>query len=367
MSLTLLLVSVGAIRSRVPHSAVTMVTTEKPETTNELAVSASDELVSNGMPHTPLRAARAFYSAWNHGDIPAASGILAENVTFRDINFPEPFVGRERVRQYLQQCTENLVGWQFCIDDYAQDLLKNTIVLRWHVNDPDGNAVPIPSRGLSFLKVSELGSELTEVTDINEPFAKFPSEVQTLVVDATAAALRTGLNLVGASSPPKISPATETSEPASMIEIARSFYDAWNSGSAEAASQFLADDVEFFYADFAAPLHGRALTHQFLDSCTVLLGGLKVIIDDYAEDKGRCKLGLKWHIEDSAGRTLPTASMGISFITFNEERTKMISVTDHQQPALVPPEQLQFPLAALASHAMEFRRTGNLPASLPWQ
>ena len=123
---------------------------------------------------TPLQTARRFYDSWNRGDVADAGECLDDNVEFLDANNKRPFYGKREVVKYLQDCSDALNGWQFVIDDSAEDKQRNRLGLKWHVEDSKGNPLPFPSRGLSFLRFNEEGL-IVFCEDYPEPTAKIGS------------------------------------------------------------------------------------------------------------------------------------------------------------------------------------------------
>jgi len=332
-------------------------------------VSANAPRVNLSYVPTPLNTASAFYSAWNHGDWEDAAQILDSNVSFRDINMPEPFAGRERVRSYLEDCSTNLVGWQFCIDDWAEDQLRKTLTLRWHVNDVEGNPLPIPSQGISFLGMTAEGDKIAECTDINEPFAALPAQVIGSALSMTGQAVRAARSFF-TSAPTKASTLDEdeeaTSESApSMVETGKRFFELWNADNSASAADLLAPDVEFKAANIEGAFHGRSSAHDFLDSYAAVMNPFDFVIDNWSEDPPRRCLGLKWHVQlKDTGNAPPIGpKIGMSFLHFNEDLTLINAVESFSEPFATPPEDLQFPIASLASRALEVRRTGSLDAA----
>ena len=91
---------------------------------------------------------------------------------------------------------------------------------------------------------------------------------------------------------------------------AQSFYDSWNSRDVEQAISYFADDVYFVDAQYSKPFEGKANVKKYLQECADSLPGWKFIIDDFSEDLGRRRVGLKWHVSDSRKTPLPFPSRG---------------------------------------------------------
>jgi hypothetical protein len=91
---------------------------------------------------------------------------------------------------------------------------------------------------------------------------------------------------------------------------AQGFYDSWNSRDVEKAISYFADDVYFVDAQYSEPFEGKINVKKYLQECADSLPGWKFIIDDYSEDLGRRRVGLKWHVSDSSKTPLPFPSRG---------------------------------------------------------
>lgn len=115
--------------------------------------------------------ARAFYSSWNRKDIDTAISFFDDGIIFEDMQYPKPFRGKREVKAYLQECAESLPGWEFVIDDYAEDAARNKVSLKWHVEDTSGIPLPFPTIGLSFLTFNDEGL-IKECMDMIEPTVK---------------------------------------------------------------------------------------------------------------------------------------------------------------------------------------------------
>lgn len=128
-------------------------------------------LVSNARVGGLISNARGFYSAWNRKDVDTAMSFFSPSITFYDAQYAKPFVGAAQVRAYLQECADSLPGWQFIIDDYAEDLERGRLGLRWHVEDSSELPLPFPSNGLSFLEFGPDGY-IAVCRDMVEPTLK---------------------------------------------------------------------------------------------------------------------------------------------------------------------------------------------------
>lgn len=91
---------------------------------------------------------------------------------------------------------------------------------------------------------------------------------------------------------------------------AQGFYDSWNDRDVEKAISYFAENVYFVDAQYSEPFEGKENVKKYLQECADSLPGWKFIIDDYSEDMGRRKVGLKWHVSDSSKTPLPFPSRG---------------------------------------------------------
>jgi ketosteroid isomerase-like protein len=282
----------------------------------------------------------------------------------------------------------------FYIDDWAEDTARNRLGLRWHVNDRAGTELVLPSHGVSFLALSADNSLITECTDINEPFLKLPLELGSPALKLAADGFTTAgelfkqleptlmstlrqlqldepLKQLGVPLPASAPPSLGEGEAAAVVEppvaptyaglptgvrTVMAFYDAWNAQRIDDAAALLADDVVFLDPNFSRPFTGRAEAAEYLKQCAVLLNGWQFKIDDWAEDAKRGRIGLKWHVEDASGAPIPLPNLGTSFVRLSPDMSRITEVVDHMQPLSTPPAELQMPLVAVASMALEARR-----------
>eukprot|EP00611_Tribonema_gayanum_P011608 TRINITY_DN2190_c0_g1_i2.p1 TRINITY_DN2190_c0_g1~~TRINITY_DN2190_c0_g1_i2.p1 ORF type:complete len:148 (-),score=41.84 TRINITY_DN2190_c0_g1_i2:135-578(-) len=131
---------------------------------------------------------------------------------------------------------------------------------------------------------------------------------------------------------------------------AQSFYDSWNNRDVEKAISHFADDVYFVDAQYSKPFNGRSEVKAYLQECADSLPGWKFIIDDYAEDAQRRKVGLKWHVSDTSGINLPFPTNGLSFLEFDESGL-IIGCTDMVEPT-VKTGVFQLPLLRFVSKVL---------------
>ena len=115
--------------------------------------------------------AKDFYNSWNNKDIEKAITYFSDDIIFNDAQYDKPFIGKNEVKNYLQECADSLTGWSFIIDDYAEDINGRKVGLKWHVSDSSNIPLPFPNKGISFLKFNENGL-ITECNDMVEPTVK---------------------------------------------------------------------------------------------------------------------------------------------------------------------------------------------------
>ncbi len=110
---------------------------------------------------------QSMYEAINRRDIPAALDLVDEDCIYQDLNFSQPFRGKEAVEQLLEQSCQSVPDdLQFVIDDLTTGDPMAAGVL-WHV-ELDG--IPFPnSRGVSFYRLSEKTGKLVLARDLVEP------------------------------------------------------------------------------------------------------------------------------------------------------------------------------------------------------
>ena len=107
------------------------------------------------------------YEAINRKDIKAAMEWIDDQCIYEDLNFSQPFKGKEAVGQLLEKSCQSIPDdLQFIIDDLTTgDPLAVGIL--WHV-ELDG--IPFPNgRGVSFYRFSEVTGKLVLARDLVEP------------------------------------------------------------------------------------------------------------------------------------------------------------------------------------------------------
>lgn len=108
----------------------------------------------------------SIYEAINRRDLNAAMEWIDDQCIYEDLNFSQPFKGKEAVRKLLEESCQGIPDeLQFIIDDLTTgDGLAVGIL--WHV-ELDG--IPFPNgRGVSFYRFSEVTSKLVLARDLVE-------------------------------------------------------------------------------------------------------------------------------------------------------------------------------------------------------
>ncbi len=110
---------------------------------------------------------QSFYEAVNRKDINSAMEFIDDNCLYEDLNFPQPFKGKEAVRQLLQESSQGIPDdLQFVIDEITTGECLEVGVL-WHL-ELDGIRFP-NARGVSFYRFSPETEKLVFARDLVEP------------------------------------------------------------------------------------------------------------------------------------------------------------------------------------------------------
>ena len=141
--------------------------------------------------------------------------------------------------------------------------------------------------------------------------------------------------------------------PGSLIASARGFYSAWNDKDVEKAMGYMADSITFVDAQYPRPFSGSAAVRAYLQDCADSLPGWAFIIDDFAEDAERRRLGLRWHVEDSSRLPLPFPTDGLSMLEF--DASGRITVARDMVEPTVKAGELQLPLLRAVSKILGIR------------
>ena len=113
------------------------------------------------------RVVRSFYDHINRKEVDEAMTYFAEDCLYEDLNFPEPYVGKDAVRTLMQKSCDSIPeDLVFCIDDISEG--ASGVGLTWHL-ELDGKRFPF-SRGCSFYKVKD--GQVVYARDLVEPSSK---------------------------------------------------------------------------------------------------------------------------------------------------------------------------------------------------
>ncbi|MEM1368745.1 MAG: nuclear transport factor 2 family protein [Cyanobacteria bacterium P01_H01_bin.15] len=108
-----------------------------------------------------------FYAAINQRNLPAAIALIDEDCIYEDLNFSQPFQGKETIQALLTESCDGIPDdLLFIVDDITDGDSWAAGVL-WHV-ELDG--IPFPNgRGASFYRLSDATGKLVFARDIVEP------------------------------------------------------------------------------------------------------------------------------------------------------------------------------------------------------
>ncbi|HAC66194.1 MAG TPA: nuclear transport factor 2 family protein [Cyanothece sp. UBA12306] len=106
------------------------------------------------------------YGAINRRDIDSAMEWIDEQCIYQDLNFPQPFIGKEQVKELFAEAVRGIPDdLQFVIDDFTTEDSLAVGVL-WHL---ELNGITFPnSRGVSFYRLSEKTNKLVFGRDLVE-------------------------------------------------------------------------------------------------------------------------------------------------------------------------------------------------------
>jgi len=110
---------------------------------------------------------QSLYDAINRRDIEAAIEYVDEACVYEDLNFPQPFQGKDAVRElFSESCQSVPDDLQFVIDEITTGD-RNSVGVLWHVEIA---GIPFPNgRGTSFYRLSETTGKLIFARDLVEP------------------------------------------------------------------------------------------------------------------------------------------------------------------------------------------------------
>ncbi|AOY80530.1 nuclear transport factor 2 family protein [Moorena producens JHB] len=149
---------------------------------------------------------QSMYEAINRRDVNAAMEWIDDQCIYEDLNFSQPFKGKESVRQLLEESCQGIPDdLKFVIDDITTgDPLAVGIL--WHV-ELDG--IPFPNgRGVSFYRCSEVTGKLVLARDLVEPPIK-PGKAAFFIIRLVSPLIRRLLKNPQDKSTRQISPLSE--------------------------------------------------------------------------------------------------------------------------------------------------------------
>ncbi|GFR41781.1 hypothetical protein Agub_g2542, partial [Astrephomene gubernaculifera] len=117
-----------------------------------------------------------YYQAYNAGDLASISPLLAEQVSYHDMIYSQPFVGRQQVLTYLEKVRRTVPSdLRFVIEDIT-DGDPRAVGVSWHVEcgggEGDSGGVVFPfSRGCSFYTLTPEG-QISSARDLVESAVK---------------------------------------------------------------------------------------------------------------------------------------------------------------------------------------------------
>ncbi|GIL83829.1 hypothetical protein Vretimale_10594 [Volvox reticuliferus] len=101
-----------------------------------------------------------YYEAYNSGDLDTIASLLAPEVSYHDMIYEDPFVGRDEVVKYLKKVRRTVPGdLKFVIEDVT-DGDPRAVGITWHVECGEGVVFPF-SRGCSFYTLNAQGQIVT--------------------------------------------------------------------------------------------------------------------------------------------------------------------------------------------------------------
>lgn len=130
------------------------------------------DVANTATPRSPS-VIETYFAAFNDRDYDAALACFAEDVSYHDTIFPDPFVGKEAMREHLAKTALRLPdSFVFVVDDLAVERDPGTgrevkVGTRWHV-ESDGKDLPF-ARGASFYTVDPASGLIASGFDVPEP------------------------------------------------------------------------------------------------------------------------------------------------------------------------------------------------------
>jgi ketosteroid isomerase-like protein len=116
-----------------------------------------------------------YFDAWNRRDMIAAVNVFADDMKYEDTAFPEPFVGKAKLQEHLNKCSNAFpASFQIVVDAVAVDKAACAATVEWHFENGKGEALPF-TQGCSYYKLDTKGERILEGIDFIEPAVFKPS------------------------------------------------------------------------------------------------------------------------------------------------------------------------------------------------
>jgi len=111
-----------------------------------------------------------YYALYNCRDIEGVVHLIADDCTYEDLIYQDPFKGKDAIRAYFEKIDSIIPeDVKFCVEDIS-DGSDRCVGVRWHVELDGVGEFPF-SRGVSFYEINEKG-QIVFARDIVEPTFK---------------------------------------------------------------------------------------------------------------------------------------------------------------------------------------------------
>ncbi|CAB9506001.1 expressed unknown protein [Seminavis robusta] len=157
-------------------SKVMDVTGYNPEAIEQESRRKTRQPTTKSTTKAPLSPPEQYFDAWNRRDMTAAVQVFADdNIKYEDTAFPEPFVGKQKLKEHLIKCSNAFpASFQIVIDTVAIDTNSCSGMAEWHFENGEGEALPF-TQGCSFYKLDNKAQKIVEGIDFIEPAVVKPS------------------------------------------------------------------------------------------------------------------------------------------------------------------------------------------------
>ncbi|GAX72994.1 hypothetical protein CEUSTIGMA_g446.t1 [Chlamydomonas eustigma] len=109
-----------------------------------------------------------YYEAYNKGDFTTLGDMFSEDVSYHDMIYEQPFVGRLQVLDYLRKVRDILTSDIKIVVEDATDGDPRRVGVMWHVESSNGAMMPF-SRGCSFYTLDTEGKILQSRDLVESP------------------------------------------------------------------------------------------------------------------------------------------------------------------------------------------------------